>query len=264
MRFADALVTKRARIETRAMAMAADTFADIFPAHLERATILEATAIYDFLLPQSERLAELPRMKVLPPWHVTFVEMCTMRARGLYAGVFFLREDDRLDACLVMGNTNRAMTVATFHSRLDPSTGCLVGETQTGVVPGDERKSQVYLGAYAVGLYSFAFAHCKNVNVVEQVLSKVETGMFKRKHCKMPLRYHILDIKPLVKRVREESGEGTEINRALHICRGHFRTYSEQRKLFGKIAGTFWVDEHARGAEEFGTVVKDYNIPVAA
>jgi hypothetical protein len=190
--------------------------------------------------------------------------MCTHKVFGLYAGVFFVREGDNLDAALVLGTQRQVQKVATFHSKIDVHSGLLTGETKVGVSPGDESRSQAYLAGWACGLYAFAFAHCRNVNVVEQSLPAHRERKFRRKHGKSPLRYHVLDIKPLVRQVRAKPGEGSEQLRALHICRGHFRTYTEQRKLFGKVSGTFWVEEHARGSADEGIVVKDYRMQGAA
>lgn len=52
---------------------------------------------------------------------------------------------------------------------------------------------------------------------------------------------------------------GSGLQRALHICRGHFKTYQDQG-LFGKHKGTFWVPMHLRGTAEEGIVRKEYKI----
>lgn len=44
------------------------------------------------------------------------------------------------------------------------------------------------------------------------------------------------------------------------FCRGHFSTYTEDRPLFGKVSGTFWVPSHVRGSAKQGVVVSDYNV----
>jgi len=46
---------------------------------------------------------------------------------------------------------------------------------------------------------------------------------------------------------------GVSIQKALHICRGHFKDYRKSG-LFGKIAGIFWWDQHARGSADCGIV----------
>lgn len=47
---------------------------------------------------------------------------------------------------------------------------------------------------------------------------------------------------------------------AFHMCRGHFKTYTEEAPLFGKYAGTFWWQPQARGKKENGTISKDYEV----
>jgi len=44
----------------------------------------------------------------------------------------------------------------------------------------------------------------------------------------------------------------------LHLCKGHFRTYTEERPLFGKIVCRIWVGTHLRGDPEKGILIKDY------
>lgn len=58
----------------------------------------------------------------------------------------------------------------------------------------------------------------------------------------------------------EGQSETTGLKRALHICRGHFAHYGDDKPLFGKYTGTFWRPMHARGKVEQGVVVKDYKI----
>lgn len=45
-----------------------------------------------------------------------------------------------------------------------------------------------------------------------------------------------------------------------HDVRGHFRIYTQERPLFGRISGAVWVPTHKRGAADQGKVSKDYEI----
>jgi hypothetical protein len=47
---------------------------------------------------------------------------------------------------------------------------------------------------------------------------------------------------------------------ALHICRGHFKTFTEDAPLFGKRVGTYWWASQVRGKAEEGVVEKDYRV----
>jgi hypothetical protein len=45
-----------------------------------------------------------------------------------------------------------------------------------------------------------------------------------------------------------------------HLCRGHFAEYTEEKKLFGKYVGRYWIPAHVRGNPELGTIEKDYEV----
>ena len=105
------------------------------------------------------------------------------------------------------------------------------------------------------------FLHCKNVTIEREKYGPITVQKDKYgKKKEFRKYYHILSIEPM-KKILESSGNAKEtgIKRAFHICRGHFRTYSETKKLFGKVAGTFWIENHVRGSKEVGEVYKDYD-----
>lgn len=47
---------------------------------------------------------------------------------------------------------------------------------------------------------------------------------------------------------------------ALHRVRGHFKTFTDDRPLFGKHTGTYWWGWQVRGSQDSGVVVSDYKI----
>lgn len=107
--------------------------------------------------------------------------------------------------------------------------------------------------------YACSFANAKNVvirdkEVPDKVVKKRE------RRGKPTVRYKILDIDPSHKNVYAGDGAKTGIKRAFHLCRGHFKTYSKKRPLFGKVSGTVFVPAHVRGSRKHGEVKKDYRI----
>jgi len=75
------------------------------------------------------------------------------------------------------------------------------------------------------------------------------------------VRYHVLDIKPIRQLLdRYRRGEKSDLRHALHICRGHFKTFAPDAPLLGKAVGTFWWGPQVRGSREEGTVLKDYRV----
>jgi hypothetical protein len=106
-------------------------------------------------------------------------------------------------------------------------------------------------------LLAISFLHCKNVKIIN---NNPIRGMRRNRH-KPKIVYRTLEIEPMKKIMREEGqSETTGIKNALHICRGHFKDYTEGRGLFGLYRDIFWWDSQIRGHLEEGIVLKDYDI----
>lgn len=112
-------------------------------------------------------------------------------------------------------------------------------------------------------LTAISFMHCKNVTAVEH--NPPEKVQRKRqKNNKPPLtKYYTLEIEPM-KKILKSEGRVDEVGlqRALHICRGHFKDYSNGKGLFGKYKGLYWWDSTVRGNPEAGRIEKDYAIKI--
>lgn len=105
-----------------------------------------------------------------------------------------------------------------------------------------------------------SFANCRNVTQGEHVIEKRGAKFKKRSRCPR-ITYKTLEIdgqKKVMAEAVEESGGS--IQKALHICRGHFATYTDEAPMFGKHTGTFWVPMHTRGKRSQGRVIKDYHV----
>lgn len=105
--------------------------------------------------------------------------------------------------------------------------------------------------------------HCKNVELYERPMSSKQLR-HRQKHNRPSERFYSLRVTGKGARVgadalRVPSGQ----RNALHWCRGHFRTYTDDAPLFGRITGTFWVDPHIRGSRGVGKVDKLYTIDSA-
>jgi hypothetical protein len=113
-------------------------------------------------------------------------------------------------------------------------------------------------------LLAITFAHCKNVKIVDRVGNS--TRVRKDRGTAMPDdRWRVLQIDPMRQLLKGDGREGSgDLQRAMHICRGHFKTYDEDHPLFGKILGTFWWSAHVRGNPAFGFVEKEYAVKAPA
>lgn len=106
---------------------------------------------------------------------------------------------------------------------------------------------------------TMSFMNCKNVKVIDNKPRDLKSREIKAKQ-RPWVTYKTLDIEPMRRVLRTEgNAESTGLKRALHICRGHFATYTPEKPLFGRVSGQFWIPAHVRGNKQNGVVVKDYN-----
>ena len=110
-------------------------------------------------------------------------------------------------------------------------------------------------------LMAISLMNCKNV-VLDPVEPDRELNRERQRHGHRPfVRYHTINIEPMKQVLRTEGNlETVGLKRALHRVRGHFATYTEEKRLFGRVAGTFWIPAHRRGDLKEGVVVSDYKV----
>jgi hypothetical protein len=138
--------------------------------------------------------------------------------------------------------------------------GTLVGFDN---LPEDvEQESGDYYAQFCFpALLTISFLHCRNIEIRPVIPSEKQSRSYRKKHGRDLVRYHILDIKPIRQLIeRYRRGERSDLRRALHICRGHFKTFAPDAPLLGKAVGTFWWGPQVRGSRAEGIVLKDYRV----
>lgn len=108
---------------------------------------------------------------------------------------------------------------------------------------------------------TLSFMHCRNVKLAKGPPHAPKLQKARARKNKPPLmRWHVLDIDPVKKIVASaNAGNPTLTPKSLHICRGHFKHFTD-RGLFGKYPGTYWWPMHKRGSRKSGVVLKDYRV----
>lgn len=147
------------------------------------------------------------------------------------------------------------------HGDILYETATLAGAELAETVENSKRWDDLREGVFSLLLpffWSFGFMHCKNVTLETPPVSRQVRRQAERKGTPL-LDYRVLNIEPM-KRVLKDEGnlESVGPRQALHICRGHFKTYSEDKPLFGKFVGTFWWEGSVRGSLSKGKIDKDY------
>lgn len=111
--------------------------------------------------------------------------------------------------------------------------------------------------------FAVSLMHCKNVTLESQAAPPPAVLKKRKEKGVADVRFKTLVIEPMRKQVRREAAEGgdtSDMQRALHICRGHFKDFREGAGLFGKLHDMYWWDLQARGNARAGTIQKDYRV----
>jgi hypothetical protein len=130
-------------------------------------------------------------------------------------------------------------------------------------IPKDSR-NEIYsrISMLASVLFmSISFCHCKNI-IINKEPAQIKINKSRIKKGKLPFfRFNKILIDPMKEILKQEGqSEKLGLKKALHICRGHFATYTHEAPLFGRVTGTFWKPMHLRGNKKEGVVVKEYQI----
>ncbi len=159
----------------------------------------------------------------------------------------------RITLVMLIDAEGRAITRAT-----DPTRNVLAFVYPTQLEAGARPTAMQML--FDPCLLAISICHARNVPLeAEEVPAQLR---LRRQHDgKTPvLRFHTLKIEPVARPLRHAARSSTGLKMALHTCRAHFKTYTEERKLLGKHTGTFFWHEQVRGSLATGLVVKDYEI----
>lgn len=103
---------------------------------------------------------------------------------------------------------------------------------------------------------------CQNISY-ETIEPPAKLNKKRRKKGKEEMvKYHVLNLHPLSSKTISKSGVQTEETKRVHLCRGHFKTFTEDKPLFGRFTGRYWWQPQVRGDKEKGIVNKDYKVEV--
>jgi hypothetical protein len=111
---------------------------------------------------------------------------------------------------------------------------------------------------------AFTLLNTKNI-VQERVVPVLDRAARRRieRGERPPYTYYTLKHRPFGKRTLSDgAGSGGSALVALHVARGHFKTYSEAAPLFGKYTGRWWWQPHVRGNDSEHVIDKDYSIEI--
>ena len=110
-------------------------------------------------------------------------------------------------------------------------------------------------------LMAISFMHCKNVNLDAVTPPEKLSRRHLKRYGRPFVSYGELRIDPIRKVLEQQrEGVGGSLRKALHLCRGHFKTFTADAPLLGRATGTYWWAPQMRGAHIAGVSLRDYRI----
>lgn len=106
---------------------------------------------------------------------------------------------------------------------------------------------------------TMTFLNCRNIQVVD----KPQFRSIARGYAKKGIPnivYKELVVTPMGRKTESGSGQCNKGIMPLHLCRGHIKTFTIERPLFGRIVGQFFWHAQMRGNKENGEINKDYKL----
>lgn len=100
--------------------------------------------------------------------------------------------------------------------------------------------------------YAFQLLNCKNVEVEKLLTSRQERRRRERLSSKAFVPDYRIVITVPGKKSYTVAGPRKQGEAYIdaHMVRGHFAEYTEERKLFGKYSGRYWIPAHVRGKRD--------------
>ena len=147
--------------------------------------------------------------------------------------------------------------------------GCSITSNQKipiGVDPelvkkfGENTVNDIHTEARNVVLMANCFCNCKNV---EKAQNNLDERLIKRRQRdgKIPVKkFYTLNISPMFSGTQSSIGNINGSEKSFHICRGHFKHFTNEKPLLGKHTGAYWWGMQVKGSKDVGIINKDYNI----
>jgi hypothetical protein len=135
------------------------------------------------------------------------------------------------------------------------------GHWEVGIIDPLHAAEEATVDLMADVWVAFAFCYCTNVGVDEHRVPEKKRRQYEKKGRPAPTRYYTLNIEPMRRALSAAlAGDAKgDLARAFHICRGHFKTYTESAPLFGRHVGAYLWPQHLRGKGP-SVISKDYSV----
>ena len=140
---------------------------------------------------------------------------------------------------------------------------CRIYSEYIKTIKNEDLKAAQTLGSGVSFIVNIAFILFNTKNIMVQTIKPpVKLNKKRCKKGKQPLFEHKVLKLQLPGEKKKNVGDRSDSHdlTRLHLCRGHFKTYTTENPLFGKYTGRYWWQPQARGNKEKGIIIKDYEV----
>ncbi len=124
------------------------------------------------------------------------------------------------------------------------------------------KNSQAFITITIIHYFALLL-NCKNITTENNKPSDALNKARRKKGKQELFTYKTLKLLlPGKKEKHVITNEPTGEHNRVHLCRGHFKEYTKEAPLFGRITGLWWWQPTVRGNNKDGIVVKDYDCEV--
>lgn len=112
----------------------------------------------------------------------------------------------------------------------------------------------------SIAYLALGWMNCRNVELVDQRPSLPQRLKRERKGDFPGLEYKKIILDGRSRRSLTSNQEAEKRHQRLHVVRGHFKTYTADKPLMGKLVGQYWWHQQTRGDADLGVIHHEYEV----
>lgn len=210
--------------------------------------------------------------KIMPPFADMWLEVMTptrayihkqwVPARKVRYAFIFCQESDGIWQVYFLASRVKHGPVVSY-----PAIARLV-INENGVEQNIAYDQHVIPETFAVGLsenlsiayLALGWINCRNVELVDVLPSASQRRKRQRKGNLLGMEYKKIVLDGRSRRSLTSNQEAEKRHQRLHVVRGHFKTYTAEKPLMGKLVGQYWWHQQTRGDADLGVIHHEYEV----
>lgn len=140
-----------------------------------------------------------------------------------------------------------------------------ISEHDIKAINYDDIKDEITLQTLSYSMSIIArflvLLNCKNI-VPHKIFAPKKLNQKRQRNNKPAIsEYYVLNLRLPSKEKNDYRSISTPLSHnRIHLCRGHFKTYTKEHPLLGRHTGLYWWQPHIRGQNKEGIILKDYKL----